>query len=54
MFFFIFLYNSSLDEGIVTVKESLLDYPHDALGNKIEKFPIIQHTPDQMVEVDLT
>lgn len=22
-------------EGIVTVKESLLDYPHDALGNKI-------------------
>jgi plastocyanin len=41
-------------EGLVIVKESLLDYPHDALGNKIEKFPIVQDTPDQMIEVDLT
>ena len=41
-------------EGIVIVKESLLDYPHDAFGNRIEKFPIVQDTPDQMIEVDLT
>lgn len=41
-------------EGMVVVKESTLDYPHDAFGNRIEKFPVIQDTPDQMIEVDLT
>jgi len=41
-------------EGMVTVKESMPDYPHDSFGNKIEKFPVIQDTPDQMIEVDLT
>lgn len=41
-------------EGMVTVKESILDYPHDAFGNRIEKFPIIQDTPDRMIESDLT
>lgn len=41
-------------EGRIVVKESLLDYPHDAFGNKIEKFPVIQDTPDKMIEVDLT
>ena len=41
-------------EGMVTVKESIPDYPHDSFGNEIEKFPVIQDTPDQMIEVDLT
>jgi len=41
-------------EGIITVKESIPDYPHDSFGNKIEKFPVIQYTPDQMIEVNLT
>ena len=39
---------------MVTVRESIPDYPHDSFGNKIEKFPVIQDTPDQMIEVDLT
>lgn len=41
-------------EGIVLVNESILDYPQDSFGNRIEKFPIIQYTPDQTIEVDLT
>lgn len=41
-------------EGLVVVKESIPDYPHDSFGNRIEKFPVIQDTPDQMIEVDLT
>ena len=41
-------------EGMVTVRELMPDYPHDSFGNEIEKFPVIQDTPDQMIEVDLT
>lgn len=41
-------------EGTIVVKEPIPDYPHDSFGNRIEKFPIIQYTPDQMIEVDLT
>jgi plastocyanin len=41
-------------EGMVIVKESILDYPHDAFGNRIEKFPVTQFTPDQIIESDLT
>jgi len=41
-------------EGIVIVEQTIPDYPHDAAGNKIEKFPIIQFTPDKLIEFDLT
>lgn len=41
-------------EGVVVVEKEIPDYPHDAFGNRIETFPIIQDTPDQMIEVDLT
>jgi len=41
-------------EGIVVVGESIPDYPHDASGNKIEKFPVIEYTADELVELDLT
>jgi len=41
-------------EGIISVKESILDYPHDAFENKIENFPIIKFTPDKAIEADLT
>lgn len=41
-------------EGVIVVEKEILDYPHDAFGNRIEKFPVIQYTPDQMIEIDLT
>ncbi len=41
-------------EGIVKVEQSIPDYPHDASGNKIESFPIIQFTPDKLIEFDIT
>ncbi|MFB5606405.1 MAG: plastocyanin/azurin family copper-binding protein [Nitrosarchaeum sp.] len=41
-------------EGIVVVKQSPLDYPHDSFGNKIESFPVIKFTPDNIIEADLT
>ncbi len=41
-------------EGVVIVGESIPDYPHDASGNKIEKFPLIEITSDGLVELDLT
>ncbi|MCV0412189.1 plastocyanin/azurin family copper-binding protein [Nitrosarchaeum sp.] len=41
-------------DGVITIKESVLDYPHDAFGNKIESFPVIKFTPDNIIEVDLT
>ena len=41
-------------EGIVVVNESILGYPHDAFGNKIVSFPVIQLTPDNIIEADLT
>ena len=41
-------------EGIVNVGQTIPDFPHDALGTKIESFPIIQFTPDGLVEFDLS
>jgi len=41
-------------EGIVNVEQTIPDYPVDGKGNKIEKFPLIQFTPDKLVEFDLT
>jgi len=41
-------------EGIVNVTQTIPDYPHDATGNKIEIFPVIQFTPDKLIEFDLT
>lgn len=41
-------------EAIVNVGQTIPDFPQDGFGNKIEKFPLIQYTPDQLVEFDLT
>jgi hypothetical protein len=41
-------------EGIVNVEQTIPDYPHDAAGNKIEMFPVIQYTPDKLIEFDIT
>jgi len=41
-------------EGVITVKESQIDYPHAAFGNKIESFPVIKFTTDNIIEADLT
>jgi len=41
-------------EGVIIVGEAIPDYPHDATGNKIEKFPLIEYTSDGLVEIDLT
>ncbi len=41
-------------EGIVNVEPLIPDYPHDAFGNRIEKFPIINYTSDGVIELDLT
>ncbi|HXV51418.1 MAG TPA: plastocyanin/azurin family copper-binding protein [Nitrosopumilaceae archaeon] len=41
-------------EGVVFVGDSIPDYPHDALGNRIEKFPLIEYTLDRLIELDLT
>ena len=41
-------------EGIVNVEQTVPDYPHDAAGNKIEMFPVIQFTPDKLIEFDIT
>lgn len=41
-------------EGVVVVGELIPDYPHDASGKKIEKFPLIEYTADGLVELDLT
>lgn len=40
--------------GTVIVKQTIPDFPHDAAGNKIETFPIIQYTPDKLIEFDIT
>ncbi|KAF6248015.1 hypothetical protein C6990_00810 [Nitrosopumilus sp. b3] len=40
--------------GVVNVQQTIPDYPHDAKGNKIETFPLIQFTPDKLIEFDLT
>jgi len=41
-------------EGIVLVETPIPDYPQDALGNKIEEFPVIRYTADRLIELDLT
>ncbi len=40
-------------EGIVIIEKAIPDYPHDATGKKIE-FPLLQYTPDAMIEVNLS
>lgn len=40
-------------EGIVIVEKAIPDFPHDATGKKLE-FPLLQYTPDQSIEVNLT
>ena len=41
-------------EGVVYVDQIIPDYPHDAKGNKLERFPILQITPDQSVEINFS
>lgn len=41
-------------EGFVIVDPIIPDYPHDAMGNKIEKFPVIEYTDDGLIELDIT
>jgi plastocyanin len=41
-------------EGIINVEQVIPDYPHDALGNRIEQFPVIEYTTDRIIEVDMT
>jgi len=40
-------------EGVVIVEKLIPDYPHDATGKEL-KFPLLQYTPDQNIEVNLT
>jgi len=40
-------------EGILIVEKLIPDYPHDATGKKLE-FPLLQYTPDQNIEVNLS
>jgi len=41
-------------EGFVIVDPQIPNYPHDAKGNKIEKFPVIEYTDDGLIELDMT
>lgn len=41
-------------EGVVFVGKSIPTYPHDAEGNKIEQFPVISYTADDLIELDMT
>lgn len=41
-------------EGVVIVGQKIPDYPHDSEGNRIEKFPVLGFTADDLIEVDLT
>lgn len=41
-------------EGFVIVDPQIPNYPHDAMGNKIEKFPVIEYTDDGLIELDIT
>jgi len=41
-------------EGFVIVDPPIPNYPHDAKGNKIEKFPVIEYTDDGLIELDMT
>lgn len=40
-------------EGVIIAETEIPDYPHDATGKKIE-FPLLEYTPDQDIEVNLT
>ena len=40
--------------GAILVNQIIPEYPHDGTGKKIESFPIIQFTPDKLIEFDLT
>ena len=40
--------------GVVVVNQAIPNYPHDGSGKKIESFPMIQFTPDKLIEFDLT
>ena len=40
-------------EGVVLVESEIPDYPHDATGKEIT-FPLLQYTPDNDIEVNLT
>jgi len=39
-------------EGILIVEKQIPDYAHDATGKKL-KFPLLQYTPDENIEVNL-
>lgn len=41
-------------EASILVQQEIPTYPTDGLGNKIEKFPILQFTADKSIEADLT
>lgn len=41
-------------DGVIIVGQTIPEYPHDAFGNKIKKFPIITYTADGLIEFDLT
>jgi plastocyanin len=41
-------------EGAVSVGKVIPQFPHDAKGNKIDKFPLVTYTPDQLIELDMT
>ena len=39
-------------EGTIIVEPIIPSYPHDALGNKIEQFPVIEYTADGIIELE--
>jgi len=41
-------------EGFVIVAPPIPNFPHDAMGNKIKKFPVIEFTDDGLIELDMT
>ena len=41
-------------EGVVFVGETIPDYPHDSMGERIEQFPILEYTEDGLIELDIT
>lgn len=40
--------------GVVVVSQTIPDYATDALGNKIEKWPVVKYTQDKQIEADLS
>jgi len=41
-------------EGVVFVGETIPDYPHNSIGQRIEQFPILEYTEDGLIELDIT